>query len=126
MKALQVIESAYRGTLEEQDDTVVWITHAMKGAGADLDVLLTGNAVNYAVAAQEVPNLSFGMHRQKHAPDIAGSVAGLLDKGVAVYFVSEDAVDRGLAGKDLIEGLTPVTRAGAAALYRDYDQIWNW
>ncbi len=126
MKALNIIETAYRATLEEQDDTMVWITHAMKGAGGDLDVLLRGNAVNYAAKAQEVPALAFGERAQKNAPRIAEDVAGLIGKGIAVYIVSEDLADRGLASGELIDGLKPVARGAVAKLFDGYDHIWHW
>jgi len=126
VKALNVIESAYRGTLEEQDDTIVWLTHALKGAGAEIDVLLRGNAVNYIVAGQKVTGLSFGTRTQKHAPDIVGDIKGLIGKGVAVYYIAEDASERGLADGDMIPGVNSVGRLALALLYDGYNQVWNW
>ena len=126
MKALNIISAAYRGTLEEQDDTIVWITHAMKGAGADLDVLLRASAVNYASKGQEVPPLSFGDRAQKNSPHIAEDVSGLIAKGIGVYILDEDIAERGLADDDLIEGLTRVKRAEVPALLDKYDHIWAW
>jgi sulfur transfer complex TusBCD TusB component (DsrH family) len=126
MNALNVIETAYRATLEEQDDTVVWITHAMKGAGADLSVLLRGNAVNYAVKDQRVPGLAFGDRVQKHGPRLAEDVSRLIGKGVDVFIVEEDLAERGLGGVGLIEGLKPVPRREIPKLFEAYDHVWHW
>ncbi len=126
MKVLQVIEAAYRATLEEQDDTIVWLTHAMKGAGADLDVLLCGNAVNYAVRGQDASGLSFGDWQQTEPPDIAGDIAGLVGKGIAVFVVEEDAAARGLGNAELVDGVNRLARDGIPALLDNYDQIWHW
>ena len=126
MKALNIIGTAYRATLEEQDDPVVWITHAMAGACANLDVLLRGNAVNYAVLGQDASGLAFGERRQKHAPRLADDLAGLIDKGVAVYVVEDDLDERGLEENTLIKGLRPVPRDGIARLIDGYDQVWHW
>ena len=125
-KILQVIESAYRCTVEEQDDPVVWISHAMKGAGADLAVLLRGNAVNYAVKGQDATGLSFGGKAQTHPPKLDQDVAKLIGKGIDVYLVEDDASARGLERTDLVDGIKPVSRSGLPKLFAGYDQVWHW
>lgn len=125
-KVLQIIESAYRATIEEQDDTVVWITHAMKAAGADLAVLLRGNAVNYLARGQDASGLSFGGRAQRNPPRVDEDVAKLAAKGVPVFFVREDADERGLRDADLIDAATPVARAAMPELFSRYDQVWHW
>ena len=126
MKALNIIESAYRGTLEEQDDTIVWLTHAMKGAGADLAVLLRGNAVNYAALGQDAAGLAFGGWRQTQPPRISDDISSLVAKGVAVYVLSEDLAERGLGPGDILNGVERVGRDSLPQLLAGYDQVWHW
>lgn len=125
-KILQVVESAYRATLEEQDDTIVWITHAMKGGGADLGVLLRGNATNYAVKGQNASGLSFGEKKQTQPPRVDEDVAKLIGKGIEVLVVEEDLADRGIEKGELIEGAKTVSRAAIPKVFASYDQIWHW
>jgi len=126
MKVLQIIQTAYRATIEEQDDTVIWITHAMVGAGATLAVLLCGNAVNYLAANQDSSGLCIGAWRQSQPPRVGDDLAGLLSKGVAVYCVSEDLQDRGLHERPTLAGVRVVPRAQLAALFDEFDQVWRW
>ncbi len=125
-KILQIVETAYRATLEEQDDTVIWLSHALKGARADLDVLLRGNAVNYAVKAQDASGLSFGDRRQTQPPQIAKDLAALIAKGVSVLVVADDARERGLEQKELIPGVRLTTRSELPKLFAGYDHVWHW
>ena len=126
MKVLNIVEAAYRGTLEEQDDTIVWICHAMKGASADIDVLLNGNAVNYAVRAQDASGLSFGGQHQTQPPRIADDVAKLKAKGVKIYVVEDACSERGIGRSELIDGLDFVAHSKLATLFAGYDQVWHW
>ena len=126
MKALNVISTAYRGTLEEQDDTIVWLSHALKGAGADLDVLLRGSAVNYAVPGQEVEPLSFGDRRQKHGPRIPDDIAGLVSKDITVFVMSEDLTEYGIDQAELVRGVEVISGSDVPRLLDNYDHVWTW
>jgi sulfur relay (sulfurtransferase) DsrF/TusC family protein len=126
MKLLQVVACAYRATIEEQDDTILWLSQAMKGAGAELDVLLRANAVNYAALGQDASGLKFGDWQQTQPPRIADDVARLVSKGVAVYVVAEDLTERGLGNAAMVDGTMRVERAALPHLMAGYDQVWHW
>jgi len=126
MKALNIIETGYRATLEEQDDPGVWLSYTLKSAGGDVDVLLRGNAVNYAVEGQDATGLQYGTWQQTQPPRLADNIASMTSKGMAVFIVSEDLQERGLEGVPLVKGLTSVARSGLARLFDHYDQVWHW
>ena len=126
MKILQLISSAYRATIEEQDDTILWLTQAMKSAGGDLDVVLTGHAVNYAVAGQDASGLAFGDWRQSQPPRIDHDLKQMIDKGIAVFALAEDLGDRGLADAKMVEGVRRLPRSELPRLMATYDRVWQW
>jgi intracellular sulfur oxidation DsrE/DsrF family protein len=125
-KILSIIGTAYRATIEEQDDTTVWLTHTLKGVGAAIDVVLRGNAVNYAVKGQDASGLVFGDWRQTQPPRLDHDVAALGPKGVRVYVCEDDVRDRGIERGELIEGVEPIARASLPKLFEAYDQVWHW
>ena len=125
-RTLQIVTSAYRCNIEEQDDPVLWICQAMRAAGADLHVLLEGPAVDYAAREQNASGLSFGGKAQTQPPRIEDDLKRLLAKGVELYVVDDDVAARGLERTDLIEGIKGVSRAKLPALFAGYDQIWRW
>lgn len=126
MKVLQMVSSAYRATIEEQDDTVLWLTQAMKNAGGDLDILLTGNAVNYAIAGQDSSGLSFGEWKQTQPPRIEDDLARIMGKGIAVFAIADDLAERGLSDCAMVTGARRVSRGDVARLMDGYDQVWRW
>ena len=125
-KTLQIVTSAYRCNSEEQDDPVLWICQAMKGAGADLDVLLEGTAVNYAVKGQDASGLSFGTKTQAQPPRIEEDLKRLSAKGIGIYAIEDDVAARSLERGDLVEGIKGIARAELPKFFTHYEQIWRW
>jgi sulfur transfer complex TusBCD TusB component (DsrH family) len=98
----------------------------MTGAGADVDVLLRGNAVNYAVQGQDASGLAFGDWKQTEPPRIAQDLASLIGKGALVYAIAEDLEQRGLSGAELVPGIEPIPMRALARLCGGYARIWHW
>lgn len=126
MRVLHIVESAYRGTLEEQDDTILWLAHCLRNAGSELSVLLKDNAVNYALAGEDSSGLRFGDWRQTRPPQIAAQVSALIAKNVPVHVVEDHLTARGLAESARIPDVRLVARAALPSLFEAHDQIWHW
>jgi hypothetical protein len=125
-KILSIVETAYRATIEEQDDTVLWFNHILKSAGGDVSIVLRANAVNYAVQGQNASGLRFGELSQTRPPEIDKDVAALIKKGTPVYVVTEDAVERGLVASEFVSGVQQVSRRALPKLLDQFDQVWHW
>lgn len=126
MKTLNIVSTGYRATLEEQDDTVLWLLQTLKGAGADVDIVLRNSAVGYAVARQEASGLAFGERRQTQPPRLSDDIVRLTTKGVRIYVVEEDLAERAIEREELAPGLQLIRAERLPSLLADYEAVWNW
>ena len=126
MKVLSIIACGYRATLEEQDDTVVWITQAMSRAGAGIDILLRSAAANYVVEGQAAAALAIGGRTQRNAPDVHSPVRDLAEHGVGIFVLEEDLAAYGLGAVPRLKQARAVAAAGLPELIGRYDAVWHW
>jgi len=126
-KTLNIVESAYRAVMEEQDDTILWLLAAMQGAGADHSVVLRGSAVNYAVAGQGAPGLAIGAWKQTLAPQMDNDVIDLIQKRkISVFAIEEDLATRGIARDDLVPGVEVLSFSKLPTLMGEYEIVSHW
>ena len=79
---LNIVERAYEGTLEEQDDQALWLVHALKNAGMEQTVLLRGPGTAYAVNGQGVGTLTVAGKRAGTPGKMHEDLQRLSEKGV--------------------------------------------
>jgi sulfur relay (sulfurtransferase) DsrF/TusC family protein len=126
-KTLNIVESAYRAVMEEQDDTILWLLAAMQGAGAAHTVVLRGNAVNYAISGQGAPGLTVGEWQQTQAPKMDRDVIDLIEnRKIPVYIIEEDLAERGIERNELVNGVQLLSRRALPALFAEYEIVSHW
>ncbi|HEX3412264.1 MAG TPA: DsrE family protein [Stellaceae bacterium] len=126
-KTLNIVESAYRAVMEEQDDTILWLLAAMRGAGAEHTVVLRGNAVNYAVAGQGAPGLAIGGWKQTQAPRMDNDVIDLIKKHkIPVFVIEEDLAARGIERGELIPGVELLSSKMLPRHMAEYELVSHW
>lgn len=126
-KTLNIVESAYRAIMEEQDDTILWLLAAMQGAGAEHTVVLRGNAVNYAVAGQGVAGLAVGGWQQTQAPRMDNDVIDLIEKRkIPVFVIEEDLSARGIDTRELVPGVQLLSAKTLPRRMAEYEIVSHW
>ena len=53
-------------------------------------------------------------------------LARMIAKGIAVYAVSEDLAERGLADCAVVKDVRRISRNDVARLMNGYDRVWRW
>lgn len=126
-KVLSVIDTAYRAAQEEQDDAGLWFSAAVKNAGIeDLSILLTGNAVNYAVKDHITDPMNIGGGTVPYPFDPSGDIGRMVEKGISFYLLRDDAEQRGIDASSFIGSVEFISRSQLAGFIGQYDSIWHW
>ena len=126
-KTLNIVESAYRAVMEEQDDTILWLLAAMQAAGAEHTIVLRGNAVNYAVVGQGAPGLTVGDWKQTQAPRMDNDIIDLIEnRKIPVFVIEEDMFVRGIARDELVPGVRLLSVKMLPRQMAEYDLLSHW
>jgi sulfur relay (sulfurtransferase) DsrF/TusC family protein len=131
MRVLQILDQAFRTTVEEQDETILWLIQCMMKQAQSasencMDLLLTDHAVYYAYQTQRQPALRIGDWQQTQPADISRDIQNLKQAGVSVFIVYEDLWERGLDLAPVTEGIDVINRHELPQLFTRADQIWHW
>jgi sulfur transfer complex TusBCD TusB component (DsrH family) len=123
---LSLVSNAYRATIEEQDDTVLWLNHMLAASDIDVTVVLADNAVSYAVRGHDPTALRIGDVEVARPAVVDRDVTALVALGVSVRYVREDLEARGIAAAALVDGVEAISRKELADLMDGADHVWAW
>lgn len=123
---LAIVERAFRGSLEEQYGHILWVATSLRKMKTEIDVILKGNAVLYAVKLQPRRHLDIGRLQIDQLPDYVQSITDMMASGMTLYVMQPDCYRLGIAIEELIPGVQSINTEEFVACLECYDLPWFW
>ena len=126
-KTLNIVESAYRAVMEEQDDTILWLLAAMQGAGAEHTVRTARQRRELRGRRAGRAGLAIGGWKQTQAPRMDRDIIDLIEnRKMPVFVVEEDLAARGIERGELVPGVQPLSSKLLPKRMAEYELVSHW
>lgn len=124
---LAIVETAFRGGIEEQYGHILWLGLICRGMKLPLDVVLCQEAARYALQPIEAPShLCLAGVGTIYLPDYAKTIHEFLASDGRVYVVQRDIQAELDAGGFLLPGVTLIDTEAMTDLMIEATQTWFW
>ncbi len=124
-KILSVLSHTEYGNLEDSDIGLFASAFA-PATGAPMTVLLSEDAVNYAVRGQDGTGIKIAGGTVQPGFLIETDLQSVQQAKIPLYAFREDLEQRGLSPADLIPGITLMSRNELGRFIDQFDTVWNW
>ena len=122
---LSVLSHTEYGNLEDSDIGLFASAFAPV-TGHQMTILLSEDAVNYAVRGQDGTGISIAGGTVQPGFLIETDLQSVQDSKIPVYAVREDLEERGLSEGELVTGVQVIRRGEYGKFIDQFDTVWNW
>jgi sulfur transfer complex TusBCD TusB component (DsrH family) len=124
-KILSVLSHTEYGNLEDSDIGLFASAFAPV-TGNEMSILLTEDAVNYAVRGQDGTGIKIAGGTVQPGFLIETDVQSVQASGIPVYALREDVEERGIGESELVKGIKLMSRQELGRFVDRFDSVWNW
>ena len=124
-KILSVLSHTEYGNLEDSDIGLFASAFAPV-TGSQMTVLLSEDAVNYAVRGQDGTGIKIAGGTVQPGFLIETDLQSVQEAKIPVYAFKEDLEERGISPSELIKGVKLIGRGEWGKLVDQFDTVWNW
>jgi sulfur relay (sulfurtransferase) DsrF/TusC family protein len=124
-KILSVLSHTEYGNLEDSDIGLFASAFAPV-TGNEMAVLLTEDAVNYAVRGQDGTGIKIAGGTVQPGFLIETDIRSVQSSNIPVYAFREDLAERGIEERELVPGIRLMSRQELGRLVDRFDTVWNW